>query len=159
MILARYVLAEAANEQDAITKARPALRLARVATWANVSHQAKLIGIPPEALDVSPFPWLMCVNARRVQPFINGETQMTTSDKNGNEKVLRETFRNMDAYKAQAIREAYYKAVEGLQTLAAALEIADVEVGEQNDHALINEHLLACLAMDAMNKSVLGRIL
>ena len=41
---------------------------------------------------------------------------MTTSDKNGNETILRDTFRKMDAHQAQEIREAYYKAVEGLRS-------------------------------------------
>jgi len=42
------------------------------------------------------------------------------------------------------IREAYYKAVEGLSTLAETLEVADVELGSPHDHALIEEHLIAC---------------
>ena len=44
-------------------------------------------------------------------------------------------------------------------TLAESLEIADIKVGETNDHALIGEHLIACTAMEAMKKSLLGRIL
>jgi uncharacterized protein involved in exopolysaccharide biosynthesis len=44
--------------------------------------------------------------------------QMTTTDKNANEKILRDAFRTMDPHQAQEIREAYYKAVEGLRTLA-----------------------------------------
>jgi hypothetical protein len=91
--------------------------------------------------------------------FTNGETQMTTSEKAERERILRDAFRSMDARQFQEIREAYYQAVEGLRSLAEALEIADVEVGELNDHALIEEHLLACMAMDAMKKSLLGRIL
>ena len=39
--------------------------------------------------------------------------------------VLRGIFKSMDAHQAQEIRDAYYKAVEGLRTLADALEIAD----------------------------------
>lgn len=75
------------------------------------------------------------------------------------ETILRDTFRTMDAHQAQEIREAYYKAVEGLWTLAETLEIADLGVGEKNDHALIEEHLIACTALEAMKKSLLGRIL
>jgi hypothetical protein len=82
---------------------------------------------------------------------------MTTSKQQ--EQILREAFRAMDAQRAQEIREAYYKVVEGLHTLAEALEIADIEVGETNDHALIGEHLIACTAIEAMKKSLLGRIL
>ncbi len=76
-----------------------------------------------------------------------------------NETKLRDAFRTMDADQAQEIRQAYYKAVEGLQALAEALEIADIAVGENNGHALIDEHLIACTAIEAMDKSVLGRIL
>jgi len=76
-----------------------------------------------------------------------------------NDAVIRDVFRKMKANQAQTIREAYYKAIEGLNKLADALEIADLEVGESNDHALIQEHLLACAAIETMDKSVLGRIL
>ncbi|MDB5388874.1 MAG: hypothetical protein JWM11_4520 [Planctomycetaceae bacterium] len=79
---------------------------------------------------------------------------MTSSDQNSTEKTLRNAFRTMNADQAQAIREAYYKAVEGLQRLAETLEIADLEVGEHNDHALIEEHLIACMAMETMNQSL-----
>ena len=58
----------------------------------------------------------------------------------------------------QAIREAYYKAFEGLQSLANALEAAAEPSGESSDF-LIAEHLMACSAIKTMNKSVLGRIL
>jgi hypothetical protein len=75
------------------------------------------------------------------------------------EQILREAFRTMNAHRAQEIREAYYKVVEGLHTLVESLEIADIKVGETNDHALIGEHLIACTAMEAMKKSLLGRIL
>jgi hypothetical protein len=74
------------------------------------------------------------------------------------ETILRDTLRRMDGDQYQAIREAYYKAVEGLQTLADALENAAEPAGETCD-AMITEHLIACEAIDAMNKSVLGRIL
>ena len=84
---------------------------------------------------------------------------MTTKENSDLETRLREAFRTMDPHQAQEIREAYYKAVEGLHTLAESLEIADIGVGETNDHALIEEHLHACMAIDAMKKSLLGRIL
>lgn len=84
---------------------------------------------------------------------------MPNLHKTERERNLRDIFCTMDAHRAQAIREAYYKAVEGLSTLAETLEIADVEVGGVYDHALIEEHLIACHAIDAMKASLLGRIL
>ena len=84
---------------------------------------------------------------------------MTTKENSDLETRLREAFRTMDPHQAQEIREAYYNAVEGLHTLAESLEIADIGVGETNDHALIEEHLHACMAIDAMKNSLLGRIL
>lgn len=84
---------------------------------------------------------------------------MTANKTSDLETRLREAFRTMDPHQAQEIREAYYKAVEGLHTLAESLEVADIGVGEPNDHALIEEHLIACVAIDAMKNSILGRIL
>ena len=84
---------------------------------------------------------------------------MTDETRKERERNLRDIFRTMDAHRAQEIREAYYKAVEGLSALAEALEIADAEMGSAHDHALIEEHLIACQAMDAMKASLLGRIL
>lgn len=74
------------------------------------------------------------------------------------EQNLRAIFRTMDAANAQEIREAYYKAVEGLQTLATALEVADRSQPE-DEYTLIDEHFIACKAIDEMKKSLLGRIL
>lgn len=84
---------------------------------------------------------------------------MTNPNNPAAERTLRDIFRTMDAHRAQAIREAYYKAVEGLSALAETLDIADLELGGPSDHALIHEHLIACQAMDAMQQSLLGRIL
>lgn len=84
---------------------------------------------------------------------------MSTNNNQPQEQILREAFRTMDSHQAQEIREAYYKAVEGLHTLAETLEIADLGIGDHNNHALIEEHLIACAAMEAMKKSLLGRIL
>ena len=83
---------------------------------------------------------------------------MTTADKQATEKILRDAFRAMDPHQAQEIREAYYKAVEGLRTLADMLEIADAQQ-PQTAGPLLTEHLLACEAIDAMKKSQLGKIL
>lgn len=84
---------------------------------------------------------------------------MTDQNKKTRERNLRDIFRTMNADRAQEIREAYYKAVEGLSVLAESLEIADAEMDSLHDHALIEEHLIACQAVDAMKKSLLGRIL
>jgi hypothetical protein len=83
--------------------------------------------------------------------------------KNNNEHkatdaTLREIFKTMDAHQAQEIRDAYYNAVEGLRTLADALEIADADQQEPAG-PLIVEHLCACEALEAMKRSRLGAIL
>ena len=83
---------------------------------------------------------------------------MTSENKTERERNLRDIFRTMDAHRAQEIREAYYKAVEGLQTLAEALEIADARQTETAG-PLLDEHFIALKAADAMNKSELGAIL
>ena len=72
--------------------------------------------------------------------------------------ALRQIFKAMDAHQAQEIREAYYNAIEGLRTLADALEIADAE---QTPSAgpLLTEHFNAINALDAMKNSRLGKIL
>ena len=75
------------------------------------------------------------------------------------ETKLRDAFQKMDPHQYQEIRDAYYKAVEGLQTLAQSLEFADIGVGATNEHVLIQEHLTAVEAIHVMNQSLLGRIL
>lgn len=83
---------------------------------------------------------------------------MTTENPQTRDAALREIFAGMDAEKAQEIRESYYKAVEGLYALAQALEIADA--GQpQTGGPLIEEHLIACEAIEAMKKSRLGAAL
>ena len=74
------------------------------------------------------------------------------------ETTLREAFRQMGGDQYQQIRDAYYKAIEGLQALAETLELAAPPTGPACE-SLIAEHLVACSAIDVMNKSVLGRIL
>ena len=71
---------------------------------------------------------------------------------------LKEIFQNMAPERFQEIREAYYKAVEGLQTLAEALEIADAQQ-TKTAGPLLDEHFIALEAVDAMNKSDLGAVL
>lgn len=84
---------------------------------------------------------------------------MAANKNREHETLLRDAFRQMDADHAQEIRQAYYKAVEGLRSLAESLEIADAKNPGPASELLIGEHLLACQAIDAMNKSLLGRIL
>lgn len=84
---------------------------------------------------------------------------MSVQSQSKEELKLREIFSKMDPHRAQEIREAYYKAVDGLSSLAETLEIADAEMNSPHDHALIEEHVIACLAIDSMKESQLGRIL
>lgn len=83
---------------------------------------------------------------------------MTTTGQVTTEQALRDTFRKMNPNDYQTIRDAFYKAVEGLRTLADALETADLKVGPHNE-AVLEEHLIACEALTTMKKSVLGRVL
>ena len=83
---------------------------------------------------------------------------MTTNENQANEKFLRDAFRTMDQYQAQEFREAYYKAIEGLHTLAEALEIADARQS-QTAGPLLTEHFYAIEAIEAMKRSRLGAIL
>ena len=66
------------------------------------------------------------------------------------ELKLRDTFRKMDANKSQAIREAYYKYVEGLSALEELLE-GECELAE--------EHAITCDAIDIVKASMLGTVL
>ena len=72
---------------------------------------------------------------------------------------IREVFQQLDASRAQEIREAYYDTIAGLQNLVTALEVADAERSTPEGDFLLNEHLLACAALDVMNKSQLGKVL
>ena len=84
---------------------------------------------------------------------------MAANKNREHETLLRDAFRKMNADQAQEIRQSYYKAVEGLRSLADALEIADAKQPGPASELIIGEHLLACEAIDAMNKGLLGRIL
>lgn len=84
---------------------------------------------------------------------------MANTNKNKNtDATIREIFKTMDAHQAQEIREAYYKAIEGLMTLAEALEIADAQQ-EQTAGPLLDEHFHAAEALEAMQRSRLGAVL
>ncbi len=71
---------------------------------------------------------------------------------------LRQIFRTMDGNRAQEIREAYYKAIEGLMTLARELELADADLAD-SPTPLLDEHMYAIEALEAMDKSQLGAVL
>jgi hypothetical protein len=101
------------------------------------------------------------MNAKRKPVSKHGEATMndtTNHQRKIDEKILRDAFRSMDPHQAQEIREAYYKAVEGLHTLMEMLEVADAQQ-PQTAGPLLTEHLLACEAIDAMRNSLLGKIL
>jgi hypothetical protein len=82
---------------------------------------------------------------------------MTNANQN-TDATLRQIFKAMDAHQAQEIREAYYKAIEGLMTLAETLEVADAQ---QTPTAgpLLDEHFNAVEALTAMRRSRLGAVL
>ncbi len=103
----------------------------------------------------------MCVIAKTIHTLsqkreitMAAKTQMQVET----ETKLRGIFKGMDAHQAQEIREAYYKALEGLMTLSQALEIADAK---QTPSAgpLLDEHYLAVQALDALKHSRLGAVL
>lgn len=73
-------------------------------------------------------------------------------------EALRELFKKMDSQSAQEIRDAYYKAMDGLRALGELLEVADAKQEELAGPLLI-EHLLAIEALDVMKQSVLGSVL
>ena len=81
-----------------------------------------------------------------------------TNENKNTDATLREIFKAMDAHQAQEIREAYYKAIEGLMTLAEALEIADAQQPETAG-PLLDEHFNAAEALEAMQRSRLGAVL
>ena len=57
---------------------------------------------------------------------------MANKNKTEHETILRNAFRRMDGDEYQTIRQAYYKAVEGLRALADALENAAEPSGESS---------------------------
>jgi hypothetical protein len=121
--------------------------------WKNIRNSI------PTWLEVLPKPWLIGDVAKTIDlHFFTGCIIMTNA-KNHHETTLRQAFRTMNPDAAQDIREAYYKAVEGLRTLADGLEIEDAKNPGPASASLMHEHLLACQAIEAMDGSVLGRIL
>ena len=71
---------------------------------------------------------------------------------------LREIFKTMDPHKAQEIRDAYYKVMEGIYTLVEALEIED-STQTPNAGPLLDEHFIALDALKAISRSCLGKVL
>lgn len=71
---------------------------------------------------------------------------------------LREAFKGMDPHQAQAIREAYYKAVEGLTVLTDLLQQAESS-GIEFSGALVAESQIAAAAQIQLDKSTLGAVL
>lgn len=82
-----------------------------------------------------------------------------TDEQKATDATLRQIFKTMDSHAAQEIREAYYKAVEGLMTLAHTLELVDAQNPGPASNLLLEEHLIACEALETMRRSRLGRIL
>ncbi|MEO8270655.1 MAG: hypothetical protein ABI557_13110 [Aureliella sp.] len=81
-----------------------------------------------------------------------------TANNTATDAALRQIFRDMDGNRAQEIREAYYKAIEGLMTLAEALEAEDAKL-EPSAGPLLTEHFHAIEALDVMQRSRLGAVL
>jgi hypothetical protein len=88
----------------------------------------------------------------------NANQNENQNENQNTDATLLQIFKAMDAHQAQEIREAYYKAIEGLQSLAEALEIADADQ-PATAGPLLDEHFIAIEAIEAMKKSLLGRIL
>jgi uncharacterized protein YukE len=109
-------------------------------------------------LELSAKPWHMCHVRSRFRFHTNGEIEMAKKNTTDHETRLRAAFKTMSGDEYQTIRDAYYKAVEGLQTFADALERAVAPTGDEVD-PMLAEHLIACSALNAMDSSELGRIL
>ena len=80
---------------------------------------------------------------------------MTNPQKTTN---LRQVLSKLDAEKYQRIRQAYYQAMDGLCELAESLEAADTKA-KPTGGPLLEEHLIAVEAIEAIRKSNLGEIL
>ena len=69
---------------------------------------------------------------------------------------LKESFQNMSPENAQVIKEAYYKACEGLSALEAALEVISQDMATRS---LKNEFEIAKKANAVLDESLLGILL
>lgn len=72
------------------------------------------------------------------------------------EAKLRSTLREVDPRRYEAIRSAYYKAIEGLIALADELERAAPD--DDEEHPLLYAHFTAAYAHEVLDGSQLGRI-
>jgi len=97
--------------------------------WPPAENHGNSIQIlASQRLSFSRFHGSVCVVARRIlQTLTHGEQTMTNHGQTTNDAILRDAFRKMNPHQAQEIRDAFYKAIEGLHTLAEMLEIADAE--------------------------------
>lgn len=77
---------------------------------------------------------------------------------NEHESALRDELNALSAREHGEIRYAYYKAVEGLESLAAALGKADSKQIPSKG-PLLQEHLIVLDAAKAMERSSLGKLL
>ncbi len=69
---------------------------------------------------------------------------------------LKHAILTLPAEQAHDIKQAYYKACEGLAALAEALEAVD---GLETCDPLAKEYGHACVALESMNRSELGKVL
>lgn len=76
-----------------------------------------------------------------------------------NVKNLKKNLASLKPEQAQEIKDAYYKAAEGLRSLFEALELADLDCVDGPESALLDEHFIALEAYDAFKKSELGKVL
>ncbi|MFN5976105.1 MAG: hypothetical protein ACK48U_16790 [Planctomyces sp.] len=80
---------------------------------------------------------------------------MKTTANNQNATDLRNALKALSPEAFQEIREAYYKAMEGLNNLAQALE---QHAGTSETDPLLREHMIAANSLSGMDLSQLGRI-
>lgn len=82
------------------------------------------------------------------------------------ETTLREDLRELNqlpGLRVDRIRNAYYKATEALRALVDQTELADLDLANHRETdgggPLISEHLIACAALEELEKSALGKVL
>ena len=72
---------------------------------------------------------------------------------------LRKAIGKLPAADQQEIRTAYYDAITALRTLFVALEASDLDYCNAEGGILIEEHLIAVEAYDALRRSKIGAVL
>lgn len=80
-------------------------------------------------------------------------------------KTLLSEIRKLSPEIAEKIRQAYFKAAEGLDDLVALTEQADLQIAlsesrdsSDDDLPLIGEHLIFCHALEVFNTSRMGKV-